>query len=431
MSFSVRYIVLALFGCMTSPVFLPAQQVSRVYKNFIATPQLYGRGDQLRMPVYTLGSNEQMQLEFDDLEGGVKSYYYTFVLCDYNWNPVNLSPFDFLKGFTQMRIATYRYSSIALTRYTHYMAQLPDRDCMPVKSGNYLVKVYLDGDTSKLCFTRQMLVLDPKSVISAEVVQPFTPEKFRTHQKVRFTATIKNINAFSAAQQVKAVVLQNYRWDIAQRDIPPTFIRGNTLEYNSENYCIFPGGKEWRWADLRGFRLQSDRVDSAVYRNTSTEIFMKLDRDRSENNYIYFSDLDGMFYITTYESINPSWQGDYANVHFYFSPPGGREMKGRDMYIQGGFTGFVPDDKWKMRFNDSMRVYEAEAFLKQGYYNYAYASMPAGAPNGKREDYEGNYWETENIYTILLYYKGFTDRCDQLIGVSTINTLRNRPGFSF
>jgi len=207
-------------------------------------------------------------------------------------------------------------------------------------------------------------------------------------------------------------------------------VRGNTLEYNSENYGVFPGGKEWRWADLRSFRLQSDRVDSAVYGKTSTEIFMKADADRSETNYVYFTDLDGMSYITTYEAVNPAWQGDYATVHFYFKPPDGRPFEGRDLYIIGGFTGFRTDDRWKMKFNESTGKYEAEAFLKQGYYNYGYTTIPRNDAAG-RKDLEGNYWETENIYTILLYYKGFNDRCDQLIGVSTINTLRGRAGFSF
>ena len=49
----------------------------------------------------------------------------------------------------------------------------------------------------------------------------------------------------------------------------------------------------------------------------------------------------------------------------------------------------------------------------------------------KRVDVDGNYWETENSYTILVYYKSFTDQADQLIGVSNINTRSNRAGFSF
>lgn len=195
----------------------------------------------------------------------VKYYYYTFQLCNQDWRPVNLSQFDYIKGFTQMRINNYRFSSIAYTRYTHYQAMIPDRNCLPTRSGNYLLKVFLDGDTSKLVFTKRLLVLNSKSTIGARVTQPFLPENFRTHQKIQFNVNISGLNTFSATQQIKVVVLQNNRWDNALTNIPPTFIRGTTLEYNTEN-TVFPGGKEWRWLDLRDFRLQSDRVKTADYK---------------------------------------------------------------------------------------------------------------------------------------------------------------------
>lgn len=407
-----------------------AQQTDKVFKSSVATCRLYSYGNQQGIPMYALNSEDRIQLEFDDLEGRVKSYFYTLVLCDYNWNPANLSPFDYLKGFTQIRISNYRYSSVALTRYTHYQAVLPDRDCQPTRSGNYILKVFLDGDTSKLVFTKRMLVLDPKAAINAQVVQPFTPEKFKTSQKLRFNANIKNLNSFSAAQQVKVVILQNNRWDIAQKDIPPTFVRGNMLEYNSENFAIFPGGKEWRWADLRGFRLQSDRVERAFYGSTYTDIFMKTDFDRSTLPYIFFNDLNGLYHITTYESINPQTQGDYAKVHFYFRTADGLPLPGRDIYLQGQFTDYQLADQWKMSYDDRLGIYSCTAFLKQGYYNYAYVAVPPGRPED-RLDLEGDYWETENSYTILVYYKGFTDRCDQLIGSATINSSNNRQGFGF
>jgi hypothetical protein len=401
-----------------------------IYKPYIRTVQLFQYGNQQALPIYTLNSGDQLQLGFDDMEGSLKNYYYSYMLCDYNWLPVNLSPFDYLKGFTQNRINTYRYSSIAFTRYTHYQAILPDRNSVPTRSGNYLLKVFLDGDTSKLVFTRRMYVLEQKAAIAAEVVQPFTPQYFNTHQKIKFSANIKDLNSFSAAQQVKAVILQNNRWDNAQKDIPPTFVRGNTLEYNSENIAIFEGGKEWRWLDLRSFRLQSDRVEKANYNKASTDIFLKPDVDRTGQRYVYFPDYDGMYQIATYESINPLWQGDYATVYFYFAPPDGVAYTKKDLYLSGAFTNYELIDKWKLKFNQETKLYETTAFLKQGYYNYAY--ILADENNiAQKTALEGNYWETENSYTILLYYKSFTDRSDQLIGVGQINSRRDRPGFSF
>jgi len=423
--------ICAILFFMQLAAVLKAQPVEQVFKPYIQTAQLFEYGNQQGLPVYVLNGNTRLELEFDDMEGNVKNYYYTYVLCDYNWRPVNLSPFDYLKGFTQNRINTYRYSSIAFTRYTHYQAILPERNCEPVKSGNYLLKVFLDGDTSKTVFTRQMLVIDQKAAITATVVQPFTPELFNTHQRLRFSVNIKGLNSFSAAQQVKAVILQNNRWDIAQKDIIPTFVRGNVLEYNMENVGTFPGGKEWRWLDLRSFRLQSDRVDSGHYTKSTTELYLKTDVDRTGQRYVYFPDLNGMYNISTYESINPFWQGDYATIHFNFARPDGNPYPNKEIYLAGSFTGFQLSDQWKMNYNPEKGRYESTAFLKQGYYNYTYMSVDPSDPTRKTTELEGNYWETENSYTILIYYKSFTDRNDQLIGVSSINSRNDRPGFSF
>jgi len=385
-------------------------------------------GDQQSMAIYKLNSGDKLELHFDDMETRVKSYYYTYQLCDYRWQPVDISPFDFIKGFTQQRISDYHFSSISYTRYTHYQAMLPDANSVPTRSGNYLVKVFLDGDTSQLVFTRALLVLDSKASISAQVMQPFTPDTYKTHQHIKFTVNLQGLNTSNASQQVKIVMLQNSRWNLAQGDVLPTFIRNNALEYSNENTFVFPGGKEWRWLDLRSFSLLSERVDSA---NTKrTDIYVKPDIDRSSQQYIYYGDLDGKYLVTTYDNINPYWQGDYANVHFKFIPPNKIAYPDKDIYLIGQLTDYRLNEKNKMHFNEGIGVYENVQYLKQGYYSYGYTLVDKN-DSSKREDIDGNYWETENIYTILVYYKSFTDQADQLIGIANINTRSDRPGFSF
>ncbi|MEQ1554289.1 MAG: DUF5103 domain-containing protein [Ferruginibacter sp.] len=397
---------------------------------YIATAQLFQYGDQTQLPVYNLGGGKGVDLEFDDMEGGYKSYYYTYQLCDYNWKPVDISPFDFIKGFTQNRITTYRYSSIALTKYTHYQAILPEQNCMPIKSGNYILKVFLNGDTANLIFTKRLLVVDAKASINASVVQLLGAQNFTTHQKVRFTITTGDVNAFSAAQQIKTVVLQNNRWDNAQKDIVPTFVRGNVLDFSSDNLAQFAGGKEWRWLDLRSFRLQSERIDHADYGKTYTNIYMLPDMDRSAQKYVYYPDFNGTYGIFTYESINPFWQGDYATVKFLYAPAEGKPFDKKNIYLAAQFTNYEINDKYKMKYNETTGMYELSLYLKQGYYSYTYLLQDENGIDNSNK-LEGNYWETENNYTILVYYKGFNDRADQLIGVGRINSRRDRPGLSF
>lgn len=194
---------------------------------------------------------------------------------------------------------------------------------------------------------------------------------------------------------------------------------------------MFAGGKEWRWLDLRSFRLQSDRVENAIYNKNSTEIFLKPDVDRRAQRYVYFPDYDGMYQISTYETINPYWQGDYATVHFYFATADGKPYDENSLYLNGAFTNYdTQSGTWKMKWNEQKLMYECTAFLKQGYYNYEYVLKNEANPE-KTQTMEGNYWETENMYAILIYYKSFTDRADQLIGIGQLNSRKDRPGFSF
>src|SRR6185436_11614557 len=99
-----------------------SQIPGQVYSPVIKSVQLYPYGNQLGYPIIRLGSAEQLELHFDDLDANIKNYSYTFQLCNSDWTPAMLSHFDFIKGFSQVRITTYRISSVAYTRYTHYQA---------------------------------------------------------------------------------------------------------------------------------------------------------------------------------------------------------------------------------------------------------------------------------------------------------------------
>jgi hypothetical protein len=418
------FILLASLSCTTI-----GQIPDAVYSDRIKTVQLHPYGNQLGYPIIRLNSADQLELHFDDLDGNVKNYSYTFQLCNVDWTPAMLSHFDFIKGFSQVRLNTYRISSIAFTRYTHYQAMIPDRNCVPSRSGNYILKVFLNGDTTKLILTKRMMVVQELSSIRAEIQQPFNGQLFRTHQKTQFRVNLnEQLNVVNAIQQIKVVIMQNNRWDNAVTDIRPTFFSRNTLEYNTENDCVFPAGKEWRWVDLRSFRLQSERIANARYSTTATEIFVKPETDRKEQRFNFYRDANGMFNIEASENINPFWQADYATVNFTFVPPGNAVIAGQDVYVFGQLSNYNLTDATKMIFNPAKGVYESSLFLKQGYYDYCYATVDRNSRKrtASFDITEGNLWETENNYTIFVYYRPLAGRADELIGVSTVNSLTGR-----
>lgn len=398
-----------------------------IYLNNIQTVRLYKVGNQLSFPMINLNGNDQLELHFDDLDGDVKNYYFTYQLCNYDWTPVNVMSMEYLSGFSQNRITEYRFSSVALTRYTHYRAVLPQTSSYLKKSGNYILKVYLNGDTSQLAFTKRILVLDSRAIVAGNVTQPSTPQLFNRYQKLIFNVNLSAVNVFNAQQQVHVVLLQNFRWDNAAMNLAPTFIRGNNLEYNSESSGIFPAGKEWRWLDLRDFQLQSDRVDSARYNKNSTDIYLRTDRSLATEPYIFYQDINGLSNIQAVRGINPFFEGDYATVYFSFYPPSGIEFNNKDIYVYGQLTNYSFPDSLRMKFNPDKRVYETRLLLKQGYYDYTYLTRDFHDPY-TISTIDGNDFETENVYTVLVYYRPFGARADELIGVSMINSRHDRNG---
>jgi len=268
----------------------PAQMPDVTLMPNVQGIKLFLQGNQLGYPIINLNGSDALELHFDDLDARIKNYYYTFQLCNSDWTPVNLSTFDYLKGFSQVRLNQYRLSSISQTKYIHYQAILPDRNCVPSKSGNYLLKVFLDGDTSKLAFTRRVLVYEKLADVGVAVVQPFNPDAFRTHQKVQFQVNKGQLNLANPMQQIKAVVLQNFRWDNAKVNIPPTFIRSNMLEFSNENDLVFPAGKEFRWADLRSYHYQSERVKRADLLPGNINVYLQPDPERTGMRYFKFTD---------------------------------------------------------------------------------------------------------------------------------------------
>ena len=396
-----------------------------VYMPNIRTAKLFAQNNQESMPIVKLNSSDLLELHFDDVDPTQKNYYYSLELCNADWTPADLSPFDYISGFTQVHLNEYRNSSITESKYIHYQTTLPDKNCMPTKSGNYMLRVFLDGDTSQIAFTKRLFVVDyKKAEVIAMVQQPYDNQLNRTHQKLQFSVSLGQLNPINPQQQVQVVLLQNYRWDNAITNIYPSFIRDNVLEYNGEVDCLFPAGKEYRWLDLRSYKFSSDRIDKINKDVNPNEVLLRADGPRTEQRYLYYKDYNGWNDINTTENINPWWQTDYAKVHFTYVPPGNQPYANKDLYIIGDLTGNKLGNAGKMKFNAEKGVYEKTLLLKQGYYYYTYAtgSQNTFLPVGDVTLTDGNNWETENEYTVFVYYRSFSDRADELVGISTVNS---------
>ncbi len=402
----------------------------QIYMSNIKTPLLFQQNDQQSIPLIRLQSSDLLELHFADLSGVPKNYFYSFQLCNADWTPAMLNPFDYISGFPQNRISMYRVSSVAATRYVHYQVLLPEKNAVPTKSGNYILKVFLDNDTTKLAFTKRLYVLDEKVTLGAGITQPYGSDIMRTHQKIQVNVGTKELNILSPGKQTKLLIEQNNVHTGAGFITQPTFIRGKNFEYSTEDaHQVFEAGKEYRWVDIRSFRFESDRVVRTDRSKNPVMITVKPDFTRNDQRAIFYMDTNGWTSISSTELINPWWQGDYAYVNFTYVPPALKALPNKELYIVGQLTGNTLGDTAKMEFDQGVGAYTRTLLLKQGFYNYTYLTKEKGASfyNASFAPTEGNFWETENDYTVFYYYRSLGGRHDELIGFAKVNS-RNQLG---
>lgn len=407
----------------TSPL---EAQVEKLLDANIKTVLMYPKDKPLALPVIELNSEEVLSIQFDDLSAVYQQYYYTIELMDIHWESVALNPFDYIRGLTQNNIRDYTISSIAQQAYYHYTFSFPTAACRPIRSGNYLMKVYRQGRSNELVFTKRFFVVEQEVPIAASIQEPFDEAMSKSHQKIQLALDVKKIQMLQP-EQLQVAVLQNTRYNDMLLSNTPSFIRGNQVEYNADRDFVFPSGKEARWLDLQNLRFKTDRIAEIQQLGYRSNILLKPDQSRANIPYFTFKDLNGQFIISNSESIRSEHQNDYANILFTYLAPNGMPFQGKSLFLSGAMTGNQLDSNARMEWNNALGRYEKWLYLKQGYYSYNYILRSNEAPK-PIDDFmltEGDHWETENAYTIFVYYRAAGSRYDQIIGFSSLNSIQN------
>jgi tetratricopeptide (TPR) repeat protein len=86
------------------------------------------------------------------------------------------------------------------------------------------------------------------------------------------------------------------------------------------------------------------------------------------------------------------------------------------------FNNYALSEENKMEYNEAKGIYEKALMIKQGFTNYQYVVADAK----KNIDYEnaidGNYYQTENNYFAIIYYRENNQRYDRIIGKGVTNS---------
>jgi len=389
----------------------------------IRTVKTHKLGWELADPVIELNGNDRVVLTFDDISNTPGNYSYSIIHCDSEWNPSNLFINDYMDGFEVNEIRDYSFSTGTTSSYTHYRLELPNRDVRMRISGNYLIRVFDTYSPDEIILQRRFLVYEPLVNITASIRQPSAGEFRFTGQQVELLLNTARLRITDPFAEVKAVVCQNHLFQGCHEDIKPAFVRGEVLDYSQPNALIFEGGNEYRLFDSKSIRYNGQGIQSISYYGGEFHIQLNEDQDRRSTRYTFYPDLNGRFVVNLERSSQSHIEADYAWTYFTLRTP--MEVdEGKSVHLFGELTGWEISPQNRMLFNPARNAYETRLLLKQGAYNYRYLVVDNSTGEVDATHFEGSYFDTENSYTILVYYKPLGARYHRLTGYKKISTSR-------
>lgn len=375
------------------------------------------QGGQNTIPIFLLG--DSFQLIFDDLYGNEANYYYTITHCDYDWKPSQLAINEYIFGLDNQRIIDYTNSFNTLQLYSHYRLNFPNQFTKGFKvSGNYIIKIL--NDEREIVFSRKFVIYENIVSVPLQIKNPRDVKFLTQKHNLDFTIKAGDFMFQDPIKNVKVLLLQNGIWDSAIKNIKPMFTVGNDLIYRYDKETQFWAGNEFLYFENKDIRNAINNVLKVESGGGIYNTYLMTNQARANQVYTFAPDANGNFVVRNMNTALPETEADYSWVYFSLKAPAyfGKES----IYISGMFNNYALIDEYKMEYNPKTELYEKAIIIKQGFTNFQYVLVDGKGKIAYENAIDGNFFQTENDYTALVYYRANNQRYDRIIGRGIANS---------
>ena len=371
------------------------------------------------VPIFELG--DTFELQFDDLFGNEANYYFDITHCDYNWKPTDIPKTDYLRGFDNQRITDYSNSFNTLQIYSHYRLAFPNQFTTQLRiSGNYMLKIL--NEDKEVVFSRKFILYENHCTVAAQVKRSRNLSNIDYKQNLDFSILSNDIVFQTPLQNVKVLLMQNGNFNTSIKNVPAQYTIGNQLIYKYDAETQFWAGNEFLYFENKDIRAASNNVGRVGANNDIYNAYLFTNRARANQIYTNNQDVNGNFVVKNINASNNEIEADYAWVYFSLSAPTFRSSN-KDIYVTGMFNNYSLSPEYKMDYNTDKGVFEKAVMIKQGFTNFQYTIADKKGVIDYENAIDGNFYQTENEYTILVYYKESTDRYQRVIGKANANSI--------
>ena len=211
------------------------------------------------------------------------------------------------------------------------------------------------------------------------------------------------------------VILQNGQWYNALQSIEPQYVIGNKFTYQYDEETNFWAGNEFLYFDNSDIKQVNNNVEQ-IMRNDLFEIILRSKYPLQESNYYtYYQDMNGAFAPRNILRKNHTTEADYTWVYFKYHLD--KLPNNQKLHIIGMFNDYDISKDSELKYDETEKIYKTALLLKQGFTNYKYVVVKNDGTVLEELNPDGNFFETENVYHVLVYYKTETDRFERIIGL--------------
>ena len=402
--------ILAVILSFSFAVTVHAQK-SQILSERIHTLQVLKNGDWQSLPVITLGTDDRIQITFDEFSHDYKRLTYEVRHFDADWKESGLLESEYMDGFNNRPIQECANSRNTTFLYTNYFLELPNDDITLLVSGNYEVTVTDDSNHETLLKAR-FSVMENVVTVDAEVSGNTDMDNNRKHQQLSFNINYQRLPVNDPQGEIIVRATQNRRTDLMTETLTPSYVSFGTMQFTHDRNLIFKGGNEYRRFEIINMYRYSQHVDKIDFYDPY--FHATLFQDQPIREYRYDQDHNGRYFIRYDQADISDIEADYLFVHFSLKTP---EYSGGKLYLDGDFTYGGYCDKWQMEYNERSGCYEKAVLLKMGSYDYRYIWVPDGSTTGETAKTEGDSFETSNEYQIYVWFRKHGARYDRLVGL--------------
>ncbi len=386
------------------------QAANRIYSPQIKSLTSIVNSDWLNRPIMTLNSDDQLVIGFDELTHDYHRLVYHIEHCEADWTTsTEIFESDWLVGFNDNPIDDYRNSINTTVLYTHYQFCIPNDRCQLKMSGNYRLTVYNEDNDNEKLLEVEFYVVEPLMAVGIEATTNTDIDNNESHQQLSVSLNYNNIQVTQPDEQLYTLFMQNWREDNARRNLRPTFVNHTGARWQHNRQLIFDAGNEFHKFEVLDVKHTTMGLDHIEWDGHFYQAYPFTSTVR--RNYLTDVDADGAFCIRNSENSETDYTCDYVWINYTLKVP----YQG-DVYISGHWTNDHERDTYKMQYDEGQHQYHQAILQKQGYYSYQYLTETGGVPPS-----EGSFFETENKYQVLVYYKGTGARTWQLVGYRALD----------